>query len=156
MPFNVHSSVKDYEITAKADESRAEGISAEHAQAFLRVSHDTDCIILTRTPGEAALTLLAEGYDAKGFHVKAKSCDWGPWAGFICAEPRFNKSGMGGAYGNMSAHIDSLTKDFEALASQPIDAAIPAASRPARSSPDAWSRASSTSTRRSPRAVTPP
>jgi hypothetical protein len=115
MPFQVHSSVQDYEITAKADEWRAEGISAEHAQAFLRVSHDTDCIILTRTPGEAALTLLAEGYDAKGFHVKAKSCDWGPWAGFICAEPRFNKSGMGGAYGNMSAHIDSLTKDFEAL-----------------------------------------
>jgi hypothetical protein len=115
MPFQVHSSVQDYEITAKADEWRAEGISAEHAHAFLRVSHDTDCIILTRTPGEAALTLLAEGYDAKGFHVKAKSCDWGPWAGFICAEPRFNKSGMGGAYGNMSAHIDSLTKDFEAL-----------------------------------------
>lgn len=94
MPFTVHPSVAPYVITEKPGVSNAEGISAEHAQAFLRVSLATDTVILTRTPGAAALTLLAEGYDAKGFHVKGKSCDWGPWAGFICAEPRFNKSGI--------------------------------------------------------------
>ena len=123
MPFTVHSSVAQYVITDKPGVWSAEGISAAHAQAFLRVSLDTDCVILTRTPGEAALTLLAEGYDAKGFHVKGKSCDWGPWAGFICAEPRFNKSGMVGAEGNLTAHLNSLTKDFEQLRNEERKAA---------------------------------
>jgi len=115
MARTLSESIEPYSISADEAKLRSEGISGGHAQAFLRVAHELDCVILTRTPGEAALTLLAEGYDAKGFHVKAKSCDWGPWAGFICAEPRFNKSGLPGAYTNLKAHIDSFTKDFEKL-----------------------------------------
>lgn len=88
----------------------AEGISLLHAESFLEVSKSTGCIIMTRTPGEACLGLLAEGHDAKGFHIKGKSCDWGPMAGFLCAEPLFNKAGGAGAIANAKAHHASLTK----------------------------------------------
>lgn len=105
-----------------AEELKREGISSEHAAAFLRVARNQGdngsvryrSVILTRTPGEACLQLLAEGYDAKGFHVKGKSCTWGPMAGFICAEPLFNKKGVAGALGNLGSHVKSLTVDFEA------------------------------------------
>jgi hypothetical protein len=36
-------------------------------------------------------------------------------AGFICAEPFFNKSGADGAQSNLNAHVSSLTQDFERL-----------------------------------------
>ncbi len=95
------------------EELEFEGISPTHAKCFLQVASDANCVILTRTPGKACLTLLADGYDAKGFHVKAKSCDWGPMAGFICAEPMFNKSGLAGAIDNLKANVASLSNDFE-------------------------------------------
>ncbi|MBL9106687.1 MAG: hypothetical protein JNL82_37545 [Myxococcales bacterium] len=92
---------------------RGEGISLVHADSFLAVAAAQDCVILTRSPGAACLDLLAEGHDAKGFHIKGKSCDWGPMAGFLCAEPLFNKAGGRGAVGNAAAHTKSLTKGFE-------------------------------------------
>ncbi len=97
------------------DQLRNEGISSAHAQSFLEVARSQDCIILTRTPGKACLGPLEDGYDAKGFHIKGKSCNWGPMAGFICAEPFFNKSGADGAQSNLNAHVSSLTQDFERL-----------------------------------------
>ncbi len=90
----------------------AEGISAAHVRSFLDVAKQEDCVILTRTPGKACLQLLAEAYDAKGFHIKGKSCSWGPMAGFLCAEPLFNKAGIDGAASNARAHHASLTVDF--------------------------------------------
>ena len=90
----------------------AEGISAAHVRCFLAVAKQEDCVILTRTPGQACLQPLAEGYDAKGFHIKGKSCNWGPMAGFLCAEPLFNKAGIDGAASNARAHHASLTVDF--------------------------------------------
>lgn len=100
---------------AKQEYLEREGISAFHVDCFLAVAEAHKCVILTRTPGIACLTLLAEGYDAKGFHVKGKSCDWGPMAGLICAHPLFNKSGVGGAGFNVEAHAHSLDDDFEAI-----------------------------------------
>ncbi len=34
-----------------------------------------------------------ESYASKGFHVKSKSCNWGPMAGFVLSDPRFTKTG---------------------------------------------------------------
>jgi len=39
-----------------------------------------------------ATQLLLESYATKGFHNKAKSCPWGPMAGFVMADPRFTKN----------------------------------------------------------------
>lgn len=69
------------------------GMPSTHAVKFLEVSRTTQCIILCRATGPTCLQLLKQGYDTKGFRVHAKSCDWGPMAGFVLRDPRLNKYG---------------------------------------------------------------
>ena len=59
--------------------------------AFLNTANELNCVIMSRVPGRAATMLINERYDLKGYFVKAKSCDWGPMAGFICSTPEFSK-----------------------------------------------------------------
>lgn len=68
------------------------GISVEHASVFQRVANATNCVIASRAVGKYATGLIRESYATKGFHNKAKSCDWGPMAGFVLSDPRFTKS----------------------------------------------------------------
>ena len=56
-----------------------EGIPEEHSDVFLNIAKETNCVIMTRTPGKACGQLLDQGYDAKGFWIKSKSCDWVLW-----------------------------------------------------------------------------
>lgn len=90
-----------------------QGIPNEHALAFLEASRNTNCIVVTRVPGEACKGLLEEKYDCKGFHIKGKSCNWGPMAGFICLDPLLNKNGVSGAAKNAHYHYISLTTAYE-------------------------------------------
>jgi hypothetical protein len=64
-----------------------------HARCFQQVANQTNCVISSRSVGKWATGLLLENYTSKGFHVKAKSCDWGPMAGFVMSDPRFTKRG---------------------------------------------------------------
>ncbi|WP_426104346.1 anthrax toxin-like adenylyl cyclase domain-containing protein [Massilia sp. TSP1-1-2] len=68
------------------------GISQRHAAVFQEVANVTKCIIACRAVGKFATGLISESYSSKGFHNKAKSCNWGPMAGFVLADPRFTKS----------------------------------------------------------------
>lgn len=68
------------------------GMPIPHGEAFQRVSDAERCVIAVRAVGRYATGLLLENYAAKGFHNKAKSCDWGPMAGFVMADPRFSKN----------------------------------------------------------------
>lgn len=68
------------------------GIPETHAVAFQAVADVTECMISTRSVGKWATGLIEEGYASKGFHNKAKSCNWGPMAGFVLADPRFSKA----------------------------------------------------------------
>lgn len=70
------------------------GFLPEHAAAFKEVAQQNNCIIMCRAPGIFTPGLVAEGYASKGFHTKAKSCNWGPMAGFVLLEPRFSKIGL--------------------------------------------------------------
>lgn len=70
------------------------GMPMQHAQAFQDVANRTDCVIASRSVGKWATSLILESYASKGFHVKAKSCNWGPMAGFVCSDPRFSKNGL--------------------------------------------------------------
>lgn len=70
------------------------GFLPQHADAFGEVAQANNCIIMCRAPGVFAPGLISEGYASKGFHNKAKSCNWGPMAGFVCMEPRFSKAGL--------------------------------------------------------------
>ena len=38
--------------------------------------------------------LIADDYCMKGFRIDTKSCNWGPMAGFVCADPRLTKDAV--------------------------------------------------------------
>lgn len=82
------------------------GMPASHADKFQQVSRMQNTVIVCRAPGPTCCQLLKEGYDTKGFRVHAKSCDWGPMAGFVLRDPRLNKKGD--AVFNTRAHAESL------------------------------------------------
>lgn len=69
------------------------GMPEEHGKCFQEVANSTKCVISSRSVGKYATRLLREGYSTKGFHNKAKSCNWGPMAGFVLSDPRFTKRG---------------------------------------------------------------
>ncbi len=69
------------------------GIPELHARAFQTVADQWRTVILCRAVGVFATGLIEEGYASKGFHNKAKSCNWGPMAGFVLDDPRFTKVG---------------------------------------------------------------
>ncbi len=67
------------------------GFPEAHAAAFQQVANNWDCVILCREVGQVCTQLIEEGYGSKGFFIKAKSCNWGPMAGFVLANPMFSK-----------------------------------------------------------------
>ncbi|NWD73894.1 hypothetical protein HX890_07135 [Pseudomonas gingeri] len=68
------------------------GMPIQHGRAFQRVADAQESVIAVRAVGPCATGLLLESYATKGFHNKAKSCTWGPMAGFVLADPRFTKN----------------------------------------------------------------
>jgi hypothetical protein len=66
----------------------------KHARCFQTVANQLECIIACRSVGKFVGQLLGEGYASKGYHIKAKSCDWGPMAGFVLNDARFGKTSM--------------------------------------------------------------
>lgn len=69
------------------------GIPQEHSTVFANVAKETDTVVASRAVGIYATQLIREGYATKGYHVKAKSSDWGPMAGFVLADPSLGKKG---------------------------------------------------------------
>ncbi len=67
------------------------GMLAEHMRAFQTVANRHDCVIACRHVGNTVTGLLRAGYATKSIAVHSKSCDWGPMAGFVCADARFTK-----------------------------------------------------------------
>jgi RNA polymerase sigma-70 factor (ECF subfamily) len=72
---------------------QATGMTQEHARAFQEIADTFTCIIMSRSVNLDCTGLIEEGYASKGFKVKAKSCNWGPTAGFVLADPRLTKRG---------------------------------------------------------------
>src|SRR5262245_54004436 len=68
------------------------GIPTQHAAVFQQVADQKSVMISSRAVGKWATGLILESYATKGFHNKAKSCNWGPMAGFVLADPRFTKA----------------------------------------------------------------
>ena len=93
--------IKKPVIFSKEKLREEQGFPLEHTKAFLEVAKAEKCVILTRTPGSSCEGPLAEGYAAKSFHIKAKSCNWGATAGFLCLDPFMNKKGEAGALDNL-------------------------------------------------------
>lgn len=79
-----------------------------HGRVFQTVADHTQCVIASREVGRWATGLLLESYATKGFHNKAKSCPWGPMAGFVMADPRFTKNpDIAGQRGDLQKAVKS-------------------------------------------------
>jgi hypothetical protein len=85
------------------------GMPDSHAAVFKSVAEQQRCVIISRATGKTCRQLLEQGYDTKGFRVHAKSCDWGPMAGFVLRDPRLNKKGAEGTAYNAGEHKESLS-----------------------------------------------
>lgn len=68
------------------------GMVASHAEVFKKIADEEELVLVSRALNPESTALLIENYAAKGFHVKAKTCSFGPMAGFVCVDPRFTKS----------------------------------------------------------------
>lgn len=67
------------------------GFPPVHVTAFKNVACRKKVVISSRELNPLCTDLVLEGYAAKGFHIKAKTCDWGPMAGFVPEDYRFTK-----------------------------------------------------------------
>jgi hypothetical protein len=105
--------IKKPVIFSKEKLREEQGFPLEHTKAFLEVAKAEKCVILTRTPGSSCEGPLAEGYAAKSFHIKAKSCNWGATAGFLCLDPFMNKKGEAGALDNLKNNYKSLSPTLD-------------------------------------------
>src|SRR6056300_52082 len=70
------------------------GFSEKDISAFKTFCVKKKVALISRGLNPLCTNLLWEGYAAKGFHIKAKTCDWGPMAGFIPLDYRFTKKGQ--------------------------------------------------------------
>lgn len=69
----------------------ASNMVPEHAEAFSDVARQRDEIIIVRPVNRHAKALIARNAATKGMHVKGKSSDWGPHAGYIPVQQKFSK-----------------------------------------------------------------
>ena len=69
------------------------GMTLNDMQAALRVANQLDEVILFRSTGPWAKRWIERGYPTKNFHVKGKSSDWGPQAGFVPYDGTYSKVG---------------------------------------------------------------
>lgn len=91
------------------------GIPLSHIAGFQEVADRENCIIMSRAVGIACTTLIEEGYSSKGFHVKAKSCDWGPMSGFVLEDPNLTKR-RPEEVGKQEGDLEHAFKDWNAKA----------------------------------------
>lgn len=67
------------------------GIVPAHEKIIVNTAKRHDCIIMVRPVNPLSTALIEEGYATKDLHVKGKSSDWGPQAGFICCNQSYSK-----------------------------------------------------------------
>jgi hypothetical protein len=59
------------------------GMPEKDMRASLRVADRLDEVVIFRSTGPWSRRWIERGYPTKNFHVKGKSSDWGPQAGFV-------------------------------------------------------------------------
>jgi hypothetical protein len=79
-------------LAAFAEYVRSGGVPAVHRAAFQRMANAANAVIITRGLSQFSTDLIIEGFAPKGFAIKAKSCPWGPAAGYVVNDPRMSKA----------------------------------------------------------------
>ena len=73
------------------------GMTLADMQACLRAADRLDEVIIFRSTGPWSQRWIEKGYPTKNFHVKGKSSDWGPQAGFVPYLGQYSKVGANDA-----------------------------------------------------------
>ncbi|WP_299144117.1 anthrax toxin-like adenylyl cyclase domain-containing protein [uncultured Vibrio sp.] len=81
-----------------------------YASAFQKVADKYNVIIGLRTPSDIGQMHLKSGHPSKNFHVKAKSSNTGPTAGFITQKALYSKVGLNGK----EKHDENISKAVKA------------------------------------------
>lgn len=94
------------------------GMTLNDMKETQRVANKLEYVIMFRSTGPWALRWLERGYPSKNFHVKGKSSDWGPQAGFVPFDGFFSKVGYDNekAMKGTAANIDGIKSRFAAKA----------------------------------------
>ena len=95
------------------------GFHPSHGVAIQSFADNFERIVISRCATPAGIQLLDEGYPSKGFGIKAKSCDWGPFLGFAMAHIAYSKFAGGntaGAYQKQAKFFDHASEDTGFLA----------------------------------------
>jgi hypothetical protein len=69
------------------------GMALDDMRACSRAADRLDEVIIFRSTGPWSLRWIEKGYPTKNFHVKGKSADWGPQAGFVPYLGQYSKVG---------------------------------------------------------------
>ncbi|HTO72389.1 MAG TPA: anthrax toxin-like adenylyl cyclase domain-containing protein, partial [Gemmatimonadales bacterium] len=69
------------------------GMTKRDMKACRTVASRLNEVIIFRSTGPWAKRWLKLGYPSKNFHVKGKSSDWGPQAGFVPYDGTYSKVG---------------------------------------------------------------
>jgi Anthrax toxin LF subunit len=72
------------------------GMTQDDMRACMRAADRLDEVIIFRSTGPWSQRWIEKGYPTKNFHVKGKSADWGPQAGFVPYLGQFSKVGADG------------------------------------------------------------
>lgn len=90
------------------------GFPLAHIEIFKQVSLKNRIVISSRELNPLCTDLLLENYAAKGRSIKAKTCDWGPMAGFVPADHRFTKANQSPS-NQQAALIESYRNGVETI-----------------------------------------
>ncbi|WP_455872396.1 anthrax toxin-like adenylyl cyclase domain-containing protein [Serratia proteamaculans] len=82
------------------------GIPKEHREVFLEYAKKNNIIFGFRPVSPIATTLIKEGLPTKGYHIKGKSSDWGPQAGFICCDQSLSK--LAGRHNDIKSYNEKV------------------------------------------------
>ncbi|MGL1936781.1 MAG: CyaA/EF/ExoY family adenylyl cyclase toxin [Fibrobacterales bacterium] len=70
---------------------RRAGITYSNAQMIKKAANYYHSIIMIRCVSGDNISLNKALYETKGYHIKAKSCNFGPMKEFVAANPKFSK-----------------------------------------------------------------
>ena len=95
------------------------GMTETDMEACLKAATILQEIIIFRSTGRWSLRWLERGHPSKNFHLKGKSSDWGPQAGFVPLNGRFSKK-----VGNTTAELKSSKANLKGIKYHGQQAAI--------------------------------
>jgi hypothetical protein len=123
------------------------GMTMEDMLACKQVADRLNEVIIFRSTGSWSMRWIAAGYPTKNFHVKGKSSDWGPQAGFVPYKGEYSKVGRDEvkAREGTAANLDGIVHQFASqvqlrlkLAELMMQVERPAGNPPKRACTDAW------------------